>query len=189
MQTHFAFPRNGRSFALMLLAGAAIVGCDSGRLDLCFVDDDDAVQVSPSGRAVAFVDPASYQAILNAPPGARPALECVVDEFTSRFDAEPEVLVFTFDFENRGVTWARLMHDRGFERYPDRAELSDEELLGHAEATGEVLDILVTLPPPPPWSLNATARQLEQGIGISPSRFCSPDCPPLVRACVFLPTR
>ena len=173
----------------MLLAGAAVVGCDSDRLDLCFVDDNDAVQVSPSGRAVAFVDPESYQAILDAPDSARPGLECVVDEFASRFDVEPEVLVFTLDFENGLVSRTRLMRERGFGWFQDVSQLSEEDFLRYGAAYMEVSEIVGTLPDQPPWSFNATARRLEQGVGTAPVRFCSPDCPSSVRGWVFMPTK
>jgi len=173
----------------MLIAGAALTGCDSDRIDLCFVDDDDAVQVSPSGRAVAFIDRKSYQAILDAPDSARPALECVVDEFTSRFDAEPEAVVFTLNFESGIVTLARLLDERGYEWFPDYAEFSDEELLVYFEAVKEVHDIAGTLPDQPPSALNATARVLEQGVRSAPVCFCLPNGPPFHRGWVFLPTK
>jgi hypothetical protein len=189
MPRHFAFQPTGSSFALMLLTGFALAGCDSGRFDLCCVDNGDAVQVSPSGRAVAFVDPESYQAILNAPVSARPALECVVDEFASRFDSEPEAIVFALDFEDRSVTWARLMRERGFAWFPDLSELSEDEKYQHALAMREVLGILETLPNQPPWALNAPFRRLEKGVGAPPTRHCSPDCAPFLRGWVFLPTK
>lgn len=188
MPTHDAFQHTSRSFALMLLAGAAIVGCDD-RINLCFVDGDNAVQVSPSGRAVAFVNPASYQAILNAAPSARPGLDCVVNEFASRFDAQPEAVVFTMNFENGLVTRARLMRERGFDWFEDVSALSDDEFLLWKAAYTEVSDIVHALPDQPPSALNATARLLEQGVGDAPVCFCLPNGPPYHRGWVFLPTR
>lgn len=165
-----------------------IAACDSREIRLCFVDGDDAVHVSPSGRAVAFVNPASYQAILDAPFSARLALDCAVDEFASRLDSEAEAVVFTFDYEETSVTLARLMHERGFEWYPDSG-ISEDQFFAYGIAQREVLAIAEDIPDPPPWALNVTYRQLEQGVGNPRESRCSPRCPPLLRGWIFLPTR
>jgi hypothetical protein len=189
MTSHLACRPTGKPLSLTILAVATLIGCDSGRIDLCFVDDDDAVQVSPSGRAVAFVDPESYQSILNAPPSARPGLDCVVNEFTARFDGEPEAVVFALDFENGLVTRARMMRERGFDWFEDVSALADDEFLRWKAVYMEVSDIVQALPDQPPSALNATARRPEQGVGDAPVCFCLPNGPPFHRGWVFLPTK
>ncbi len=174
---------------LILLIGTCVAGCDNSIISLCFVDNDDDVQISPSGRAVSFTNPKSYEAILNAPTGVRPALECVVDEFLLRFDSRPEAIVFTLDFEDRIVTRARLLAERGFEWFPDDTEMSEDEFLRYGTALNEVRQILDGLPDPPALAFTARFRRLERGTGTSSVKGCSWLCPEYLRGYVFLPTK
>lgn len=164
-------------------------GCDGDRLPLCFVGDDEAVQVSPSGRAVVFVDPDSFQAILQAPLNVLPALECAVDEYVSRFDIQPEAIVFALNLEERIMTRPRLMHERGFNFFEDVSQLSEDELEKWRQAVEETNQIVENLPDQPDYAFNSMFRKLEEGTGFREYNVCSELCPDTLRGYVFLPAK
>jgi len=175
---------------LLLVAGSA--GCDAWPFVVCFVDGDQSVQLSPSGRAVAFVDADAYDRIASATDHERPLLDCNVREFTTRFSARPEAIIFTLNFEDDSVTMARLMHDRGFSFPEDlRADLPQDRRLQFFTALHEVLEFMDTVRAPPRIAFNTTFRYEEEGIG---SRSVVDDIrsssfPDNKRGYLFLPTK
>ena len=91
------------SGALLYMAACACLGtlgCGADIVDACFLDSpESSYQLAPSGRAVAFSDPASYDHIVYRPDIPGPLFRCVLDEFTRLFNNQPDSLVIVFDFE------------------------------------------------------------------------------------------
>lgn len=177
------------SFALFVGLVFSHVACDPNQINVC-LDENSTIEISPSGRAIAIIDPQAYDSILNAPPDARPNFNCAVDGYIPRFDPRPEALIFVLDMEDRFVTRARLMHQEGFRLFSDVFEdLTDEEIIAYGAAQQRVQSEMEQLPSPPASAFNISYRQLESGTGNGTSASCSESCPEFVRGYVFLPTR
>ena len=91
---------SGALLSITACACLAAVGCGTDIVDACFLDSpQSSYQLAPSGRAVAFSDPASYDHIVYRPDIPGPLFRCVLDEFTRLFNNQPDSLVIVFDFE------------------------------------------------------------------------------------------
>lgn len=185
------FRRNPRWYRALLF-GLAIIrtvsGCGWVPTQVCAPRTNEDVQVSPSRRAVAFVDPDAHASIVDA--SAIPDLNCAVDGYLSRFTTRPEGLAFVLDFEDRVVTRSRLVHERGFHFFGDLSgDRTPEEITGYERAVREAKEIEDQLPPQPIWAFNARYRDLETGTGGGDNATCSSDCPDFLRGYFFLPTK
>lgn len=168
-----------------------ICGCGSA-VDVCFFESGEAVyQLSPSLRAVAFVNPTAYAAILNQDPSVTLNYGCIANEFASQFENAPDSMVVVLDFEHDLAAMSRMMFERGFEGVdPDQLrELPPSEIERYAEALDEVLDELLARPQPTSAGLNATMRSFERSIGEPVPWFQPKAGGPALRGYVFLPAR
>src|SRR5262249_6441621 len=88
----------------------ATVGC-GGRFDPCFLKHPGAShRFSPSGRAVAFVDPSSYGDLV---AGRTPtSFACVAREARPMFPTPPETLVIALNFEDGNVRVFRTLIEK-----------------------------------------------------------------------------
>lgn len=165
------------------------IACDRNQIDVC-LDEDATIAVSPSGRAIAVIDPQAYESILKAPSSARPNLNCAADGYVSRFEARPEALIFVLNIEDRFITRARLMEERGFRLFRDLfGDLTDDDIRAYGEAEQDVQKAMEELPFPPVAAFNGTYQSLEAGVGDGASVSCSNACSDFLRGYIFLPTR
>ena len=179
-----------RRWVGIALVVTSLAACDNARIQVCFSGDANDVQVSPSGRAVALVDPETYSAVLSAPADAPPDMNCAVDEYLSRFQTRPEAIIFTVDFEDEAVTLSRLTEERGFHFFGDLSrEMSDDELREYSAVVQEVRGIVATMPREPVFAFNARYHDLEEGTGSGSLAQCSPGCPSFLRGYLFLPNK
>ena len=175
---------SGALFYVAVCGCLGTAGCGADIIDACFLDSPgSSYQLAPSGRAVAFSDPASYGHIVYRPDSPGPLFGCVLDEFTRLFKNQPDSLVIVLDFESLMVTLERALHEAGLGRLGDAEseELTSEQLLAFVEATS----VIRRTPIPTVGSFTWTFRRFETGVGqglLQPF----PAGPPTLHGYVFL---
>lgn len=172
-----------------LLFSLALPACDRHSISVCLTDEEE-VQVAPSKRAVALVNPSAYSSIVHATGNTRADFNCAVDDYLARFQTKPEAIIFVLDFEDRFVTHARLMYERGFHYFGDLSrDMTEDEASRYIQALQEVSNTVKGMPSEPASAFNARYRDLEVGTGTGSFAVCSSFCPDFLRGYVFLPTK
>lgn len=133
--------------ACWLIASVVVAGCavEPSILDepsilgeSCVLDDSEGTwQLSPTGQAVALVDPVAYGRLLGHLQIARARTDCIAKEFLGRMESDAEAIVLIHDVEGWLYSLNRLLIERGLD--PIR---SDD------------LSNLPCVPPFCPWGLN-----------------------------------
>jgi hypothetical protein len=97
-----------------MVAAFVTAGCGGASFAPCFLKNPGAsYRLSPSGRAVAFVDPSGYGELTGG--RAPSSFACVAQEARPMFAAPPETLVITLNFEHGQVRFLRTVLEHGYD--------------------------------------------------------------------------
>jgi len=172
-----------RFLRLLLCVVLTISGCASSAepwLPFDGENGDGTFQLAPNNRAVAIIDSAYHQLVLDQ-SGIKPDLNGVIESFFATFDIKVDALIIIHDMEYSLITLERMFVDEGYDFLEGSSEIPEDVLEQvHAQFNGVDKPLNV--------AFNTTVRSFESGIGDRELAF-PPQSPDSFRGHVFLPTR
>jgi len=161
---------------------ALLCGCAG---EPCILDESEATwQLSPTGQAVALVDPVAYGHLLGRGNIRSSHVQCIVEEFLGRFKSDAEAIVLIHDVEGHLYALNRLLIERGL----DPITGSAGGRLNLPPAPSDIYATVNALPQPAKGGYNFRLRALESGVGWVPGGDSS-WVPANLRGYLFLPER